>query len=202
MSDGRKPLKCPEGFKGRYKVEHGDTMFEIAQRFNLPLDALINANPHIFDPDKIFPGDVLCVPVLKALSTGPLAVEPLEQTGVGVIVQNNTSKTVWVRVLLIDKTSCPKKIFRALKLTIHPGCLFIEAFPVWATIYEVQVEAIPGILVSIYGLGMEFRVIGGNTLRHSELIVLDTSMAMLSDRMQYESVTASGFVSGWENKQD
>ncbi|SMB98153.1 spore coat assembly protein SafA [Thermanaeromonas toyohensis ToBE] len=51
---------CPGGFP--YIVQRGDTMFLIAQRFNIPLDELIAANPHIADPDHIFPGQVICVP--------------------------------------------------------------------------------------------------------------------------------------------
>ncbi|MTI94766.1 MAG: LysM peptidoglycan-binding domain-containing protein [Firmicutes bacterium] len=58
----RVPKHCPPGFMGRYTVVPGDTMFFIAQRFGVSLDALIAANPHIPNPNLIFPGDVLCVP--------------------------------------------------------------------------------------------------------------------------------------------
>ncbi len=58
----RVPTSCPPGFTGRYTVVPGDTMFFIAQRFGVSLDALIAANPHIPNPSIIFPGDVLCVP--------------------------------------------------------------------------------------------------------------------------------------------
>ncbi|NMB02568.1 MAG: LysM peptidoglycan-binding domain-containing protein [Firmicutes bacterium] len=58
----RVPTYCPPGFTGRYTVVQGDTMFFIAQRFGVSLDALIAANPHIPNPSLIFPGDVLCVP--------------------------------------------------------------------------------------------------------------------------------------------
>ena len=58
----RVPKHCPPGFQGRYTVQQGDSMFSIAQRFGVPLDALIAANPHITNPKLIFPGDVLCVP--------------------------------------------------------------------------------------------------------------------------------------------
>jgi len=51
---------CPDGFL--YTVRPGDTMFRIAQRFGVSLDALIRANPQIPNPDLIFPGQVLCVP--------------------------------------------------------------------------------------------------------------------------------------------
>ena len=59
---GRVPKYCPPGFGGRYTVVSGDTMYFIAQRFGVSLDALIAANPQIGDPSQIFPGDVLCVP--------------------------------------------------------------------------------------------------------------------------------------------
>lgn len=58
----RVPTTCPPGFQGRYTVQPGDTMFFIAQTFGVSLQALINANPHIPNPNLIFPGDVLCVP--------------------------------------------------------------------------------------------------------------------------------------------
>ena len=59
---GRVPAQCPAGFQGRYTVQPGDTMFLIAQRFGVSVDALSAANPHIPDPNVLFPGDVLCVP--------------------------------------------------------------------------------------------------------------------------------------------
>lgn len=58
----RVPKSCPPGFQGRYTVRPGDTMFLIAQRFGVSLQSLIRANPHIKDPNRIFPCDVLCVP--------------------------------------------------------------------------------------------------------------------------------------------
>ncbi|SCY31333.1 LysM peptidoglycan-binding domain-containing protein [Alkaliphilus peptidifermentans] len=63
----RIPVACPTGFKGRYTVTPGDTMFIIAQIFRVPLDQLINVNPHIINPDIIYPGDVLCVPGLVTI---------------------------------------------------------------------------------------------------------------------------------------
>lgn len=56
------PERCRVGFQ-RYTVVAGDTLEKIAKRFNVTVDFLIAENPHIQDPNKIFPGDVLCVPV-------------------------------------------------------------------------------------------------------------------------------------------
>jgi LysM repeat protein len=46
-----------------YVVKQGDTLSEIAQRFCVSLAALEAANPQIHDPNLIFPGQVVTVPV-------------------------------------------------------------------------------------------------------------------------------------------
>ncbi|HHU75395.1 MAG TPA: DUF3794 domain-containing protein, partial [Firmicutes bacterium] len=51
---------CPH--KQKYIVKEGDTLFFIAKRFGVALDALIAANPQIKNPDLIFPGDVIYIP--------------------------------------------------------------------------------------------------------------------------------------------
>jgi LysM repeat protein len=58
------PLNCPPAFLGRYTVISGDTFYNIAQIFRVRFEALAVNNPHITDPNVIFPGDVLCVPGL------------------------------------------------------------------------------------------------------------------------------------------
>lgn len=63
----RVPVSCPPGFQGRYTVQPGDTMFFISQTFGVSLSALNAANPHIPNPNVIFPGDVICVPGLPPI---------------------------------------------------------------------------------------------------------------------------------------
>jgi len=46
-----------------YTVQAGDTLFFIAQKHGVTLDALIAANPHIENPNLIFPGQVINIPV-------------------------------------------------------------------------------------------------------------------------------------------
>lgn len=60
--EGRVPESCPQGYE-RYTVKPGDTIIKIAQGIGVPIDLIILNNPHIPDPDIIFPGDVLCVPI-------------------------------------------------------------------------------------------------------------------------------------------
>lgn len=56
-----KPPK-PEPTTRVYIVQQGDTLFKIAKRFSVTLDALIKANPQIKDPDVIFPGQKILIP--------------------------------------------------------------------------------------------------------------------------------------------
>jgi LysM repeat protein len=57
------PIEIPEPAEGafRYYVRRGDTLFEIAQRFNTDVETLVALN-NIADPDLIFPGRILIIP--------------------------------------------------------------------------------------------------------------------------------------------
>ena len=50
---------CPNGFL--YTIMAGDTLFSLAQRFNVTVQAIINANPGI-DPNRLQIGQVICIP--------------------------------------------------------------------------------------------------------------------------------------------
>lgn len=62
-----------------YIVQPGDTMWRIAQRFNLPLATLIAANPQIPNPNLIYPGQRICIPLLAVvpLPTVPPVTAPI-----------------------------------------------------------------------------------------------------------------------------
>lgn len=47
---------------GDYGVVRGDTLWDIARAHGVSLDALIEANPQIANPDLIFPGDRITIP--------------------------------------------------------------------------------------------------------------------------------------------
>lgn len=47
-----------------HTVAKGDTMWKIAVRYEVGLDELKRANPHIANPALIYPGDVLYIPTL------------------------------------------------------------------------------------------------------------------------------------------
>ncbi|MBU5438927.1 LysM domain-containing protein [Tissierella sp. MSJ-40] len=52
---------CPNGFL--YTIRAGDTLFELSQRFNVSVQAIINANPGI-DPNRLQIGQVICIPMV------------------------------------------------------------------------------------------------------------------------------------------
>lgn len=58
---------CPDDFPSWYTIRSGDTMFALARRFNTTVSALTAANPHVPDPARLNPGDVICIPVRLAV---------------------------------------------------------------------------------------------------------------------------------------
>jgi LysM repeat protein len=57
------PIEIPQPptESARYYVQRGDTLFQIAQRFNTDVETLVVLN-NIADPDLIFPGRILIIP--------------------------------------------------------------------------------------------------------------------------------------------
>ena len=58
----RVPSSCPPAFLGHYTVVPGDTFYRISQIFRIRMETLAASNPHIPNPNVLFPGDILCVP--------------------------------------------------------------------------------------------------------------------------------------------
>ncbi len=70
------PIVCTNGTM--YTVVSGDTMFDIATRFGITLQALLSANPQVADPNRIFPGQVICIPamVMTPVPPAPVTISP------------------------------------------------------------------------------------------------------------------------------
>ncbi len=49
-----------------HTVIRGDTMWRIASRYEVGLSEIKSANPHIKNPDLIYPGDVLTIPAVPS----------------------------------------------------------------------------------------------------------------------------------------
>ncbi|AKL96260.1 spore coat assembly protein SafA [Clostridium aceticum] len=56
------PPACPGGTV--YTIQPGDTMFRIANRYGIDLQALIRANPQIPNPNVIYVGQRICIPAI------------------------------------------------------------------------------------------------------------------------------------------
>lgn len=70
---GGQGVDCPNG--QIYRVVRGDTMFEIARRYGMSLESLIRANPQIPNPNMIFPGQEICIPMPQ--TGAPFVEEPI-----------------------------------------------------------------------------------------------------------------------------
>jgi LysM repeat protein len=75
----------------QYTVVEGDTLWGIAVAFNLSLDELVAANPGI-DPDRVYPGDIINVPVpgsidLAQITRVPKPTAPPPAAGVSAVVK-------------------------------------------------------------------------------------------------------------------
>lgn len=51
---------CPE--ENYYRIQFGDSLYKIAQRFNISIDDLKEANPRL-DPQNLQIGEIICIPV-------------------------------------------------------------------------------------------------------------------------------------------
>lgn len=81
------PPACPNGTI--YIIRPGDTMFRIANQYNISLQQLLRANPQVINPNVIFVGQRLCVP--SQITPRPPVPEPFCTDGTIYIVQRGDS---------------------------------------------------------------------------------------------------------------
>jgi len=75
------PTESPAGSDETttYTIQRGDTLSEIAARYNTTVSALMAANPQVTDPDLIYTGDALTIPTVTQVD-GALSVGDYAQT--------------------------------------------------------------------------------------------------------------------------
>lgn len=57
------PGEVPVPRAALYIVQPGETLTGIAARYNIPASALLQANPQITDPNLVFPGQIILIPL-------------------------------------------------------------------------------------------------------------------------------------------
>ncbi|MFJ1756019.1 LysM peptidoglycan-binding domain-containing protein [Kitasatospora sp. NPDC088134] len=65
------PLPSPAPGAATHTVAAGDTLTAIAARYGVGLDAVVNANPQLADPDRIEVGQVISLPTATAGAAAP-----------------------------------------------------------------------------------------------------------------------------------
>ncbi len=81
---------CPIGTMP-YTIRAGDTFFALSRRFNVSLDAIIAANPGV-DPDRLFIGQIICIP-----GTTPPPINPCPTLRLGSIGPSVTQLQLLLR---------------------------------------------------------------------------------------------------------
>ncbi|ADL12746.1 LysM peptidoglycan-binding domain-containing protein [Acetohalobium arabaticum] len=61
--------ECPPNTE-KYVIKAGDTLYELTQRFETTISALIGANPNI-DPDNLQVGQEICIPLQERFPSCP-----------------------------------------------------------------------------------------------------------------------------------
>ncbi|GEM_PF-2414621 len=168
---------CP---RGRLRtVQRGETLSTIARQEGIPLEALIEANKHIPDPDIIFPGEQICIPTaLKRRCC--LVLEPTQEAMSfdigGVFLNeelNDTSRITFTGVNLPDPSAFGdfnayqgNLVFREIEVTVHVAQATLpDQPPVYSGAKEVDVPPLGANIVVIYPLNTETDTRGSDILR-------------------------------------
>lgn len=62
-----KPIPAPPSdYVHKHVVVQGDTLWKLSKKWNIPLKAIIDANPHIKNPSVLMTGDIVYIPNLTA----------------------------------------------------------------------------------------------------------------------------------------
>ncbi|OPX90107.1 MAG: Superoxide dismutase (Cu-Zn) precursor [Pelotomaculum sp. PtaB.Bin104] len=78
-------------------IESGDTLYQLAQRYNISLDDISAVNPEV-DSDKLKIGQNICIPIKKSVATANIIGGPLRPQIRGIVNFYNVSGGTWVSV--------------------------------------------------------------------------------------------------------
>ena len=154
---------CPQdGYTGTYTVQRGDTFSKIAKRYGVSLNSLWAANPHVWDINRIYPGQVLNVPASASSSwfdVGPTTTETLVPLSYGSVPPG----TATGKVKLINSANA--EVYVSLQGTTNDGARVINEYPVSGS---MNVKAPAGWYIYVAWIGGEkfsgqFKLGGGSS---------------------------------------
>jgi spore coat assembly protein SafA len=112
-----------------YIVQPGDTLSVIARRFGITLQQLLAANPQITDPNKIFPGQRINIPV----DTTPPSVYIVQPGDTLYLIARRFGITLDQLLAANPQITDPSRIFPGQRINIPTG-----PPPSGTTFYVVQ----------------------------------------------------------------
>jgi LysM repeat protein len=82
-------------------VQRGETLFRISQNYGTTVSAVLQVNPHIVNPNLIYPGEFIIIPILAPIPpTGPgFPIPPTGNPGAGtyLIIPGDTLSSIAAR---------------------------------------------------------------------------------------------------------
>lgn len=162
------PEPCP-GFL--YVIQAGDTFYQLSQRFNVPLDAIIAANPGV-DPRRLQIGQAVCIPTapppvpecpgfIYTVKAGDTLFNLARQFGVTVKAIQDVNPGIDPRHLAIGqkicipKRRCPEGTF---VYVVKSGDTLSAIARRYKTTVQEIVKANPGIDPNKLAIGQEICV--------------------------------------------
>lgn len=105
-----------------YKVQKGDTLNKIAKKYNVSLTSILQANPNITNPNKIFINQLIKIPIkTQQTSTSAVSGEPIYhivqrgETLSGIAKKYNTT---YMKIAALNKIVNPNRIYPGQKLRV------------------------------------------------------------------------------------
>lgn len=112
-------------YSDTYIVQRGDTFSMIAKRFGVSTNALWYANGHIWDINRIYPGQVIYLPASASwFNVVPTSYEPLVERSYGTAPVGAPTG----RVKLINNANA--EVYVSLQGTTNDGVKVINEYPV------------------------------------------------------------------------
>lgn len=132
---------CPDGTCSVYTVVKGDTLWEISLRYQIDLDKIIDANPQFEDPDLIYPGDKVYIPLPDS------GVGTYEEQVVNLV--NVIRKQNGLGALTLSEELC--KVARYKSQDMHDRNYFSHTSPTYGSPFDMMKR-----------FGISFRTAGEN----------------------------------------